>query len=86
MILFRCEVLKNYRRYSIEILCMICIICVIYRFKGLECYTFQLRFIRRQVNEVGHNFARVASRHASFQIHIRISSCISTIIIMNEMQ
>ncbi|AET00386.1 hypothetical protein MTR_5g091440 [Medicago truncatula] len=42
------------------------------------------RFIRRQAKEVAHNFARVASRHASFHIHIMIQSCISTII-MKEM-
>jgi len=44
-----------------------------------------VRFIRRQTNEAAHSFTRVVLRHASFHIHIRIPSCISTIII-NEMQ
>ena len=47
--------------------------------------TSNVRFIRRQINEVAHNFARVASCHASFHIYIRIPSCISTII-MKEIQ
>jgi len=50
-----------------------------------DLVTFNVRFIRRQINEVAHNFTRVALRHAIFHIHIRIPSCISTII-MNEMQ
>jgi len=44
--------------------------------------TSNIRFIQRQVNKVTHSFARVASRHASFHIQIRIPSCISTIIIL----
>jgi len=47
--------------------------------------TSDVRFIRRQANEVAHRFAIVALRYASFYIHIRIPSCISTII-MNEIQ
>jgi len=47
--------------------------------------TSDVRFIQRQANEVARSFSRVASRHASFHVHIRISSCIATII-MNEMQ
>jgi len=55
------------------------------RLLAFDLVTFDVRFIRRQTNEVAHNFARVALRHASFHIHIRIPSSISTII-MNEMQ
>jgi hypothetical protein len=54
------------------------------RLLASDLVTSDVRFIRRQANEVAHRFARVASRHASFHIHIRIPSCISTII-MNEM-
>jgi len=50
-----------------------------------DLVTSDVRFIRRQANEVARSFTRVALRHASFHIHIRILSCISTII-MNEMQ
>jgi len=49
-----------------------------------DLVTSDVRFIRRQASEVGHSFAIVALCHASFHIHIRIPSCISTII-MNEM-
>ena len=55
------------------------------RLLASDLVTFNVRFIRRKANEVVHSFARVASHHASFHIHIRIPSCISTII-MNEMQ
>jgi ribonuclease HI len=55
------------------------------RLLASDLVTSDVRFIRRQANEVAHSFARVALRHASFHIHIRIPSCISTII-MNEMQ
>jgi ribonuclease HI len=55
------------------------------RLLASDLVTSDVRFIWRQANEVAHNFARVALRHASFHIHIRIPSCISTII-MNEMQ
>ena len=44
-----------------------------------------VRFIWRQADKTAHCFAKVASCHASFHIHIRISSYIS-IIIMNEIQ
>ena len=50
-----------------------------------DLVTSDVRFIRRQANEVAHSFAQVALRHASFHIHIRIPSYISAII-MNEMQ
>ena len=50
-----------------------------------DLVTSNVRFIRRQANEVAHSFAKVASRHTRFHIHIRITSCICTII-MNEMQ
>jgi len=50
-----------------------------------DLVTFNIRFIRRQINEVAHNFTRVDLRHAIFHIHIKISFCISTII-MNEIQ
>jgi len=53
------------------------------RLLASDLVTSDDRFIRRQANEVAHSFARVTLRHASFHIHIRISSCISTII-MNE--
>jgi len=46
-----------------------------------DLVTSDFRFIRRQVNEVAHSLAKMARYHASFSIHIRISSCISTIII-----
>jgi ribonuclease HI len=46
--------------------------------------TSDVRFIRRQVNEVAHSLAWEAQRYASFRFFIRISSCIETII-MNEM-
>jgi len=55
------------------------------RLLASDLITFNVMFIRRQTNEVAHSFAVVASRHASFHIHIRIPSYISTII-MNEMQ
>jgi len=55
------------------------------RLLASDLVTSDVRFIRRQANEVAHSFARVALCHASFHIHIRIPSCISTII-MNEMQ
>lgn len=55
------------------------------RLLASDLVTSDVRFIRRQTNEVAHSFARVALRHASFHIHIRIPSCTSTIII-NEMQ
>jgi len=55
------------------------------RLLAFDLVTFDVRFILRQTNEVAHNFARVALRHASFHIHIRIPSSTSTII-MNEMQ
>jgi len=41
--------------------------------------TSDVRFIRRQVNEVAHCLAKAAPCHASFYIHVRMSSCISTI-------
>jgi len=43
-----------------------------------------VRFIRRQANEVAHSLARVAPCHASFRIFIRIPFCISTLF-LNEM-
>lgn len=46
--------------------------------------TSYVRFIRRQTNEVSYSLARATPCQASFCIHIRIPSCISTIII-NEM-
>jgi len=55
------------------------------RLLASDLVTSDVRFIQRQVNEVTHSFARVALRHASFHIYIRIQSSISTII-MNEMQ
>jgi len=55
------------------------------RMLASDLATSDVRFIRRPANEVAHSFARAASHHASFHIHIRIPSCIS-IIIMNEMQ
>jgi len=55
------------------------------RLLASDLVTSDVRFIRRQANDVAHSFSRVALRHASFHIHIRILSCISTII-MNEMQ
>jgi hypothetical protein len=55
------------------------------RLLASDLVTSDVRFIQRQANEVAHSFARVALRHASFHIHTRIPSCISTII-MNEMQ
>ena len=55
------------------------------RMLASDLVTSDVRFIRRQANEVAHSFVRVALRHASFYIHIRIPSYISTII-MNEMQ
>ena len=55
------------------------------RLLASDLVTFDVRFIRRQANEVAYSFARVALHHASFHIHIKIPFCISTII-MNEMQ
>jgi hypothetical protein len=55
------------------------------RLLASDLVTSDVRFIQRQTNEVAHSFARMALRHASFHVHIRIPSCISTII-MNEMQ
>ena len=55
------------------------------RLLASDLVSSDVRFIRRQANEVAHSIARVTLRHASFYIHIRIPSCISTII-MNEMQ
>jgi len=55
------------------------------RLLASDLVTSNVRFIRRQANEVTHSFARMDLCHASFHIHIRIPSCISTII-MNEMQ
>ena len=55
------------------------------RLLASDLVTSDVRFIWRQANEVAHSFARVALRHASFHIHIRIPSC-SSIIIMNKMQ
>jgi len=55
------------------------------RLLASDLVTSDVRFIRRQANEVAHSFARLALRHASFHIHIKIPSYISTII-MNEMQ
>ncbi|XP_039685651.1 uncharacterized protein [Medicago truncatula] len=55
------------------------------RLLASDLVTSNVRFIRRQANEFAHSFAIVALRHASFHIHIRIPSCISTII-LNEMQ
>jgi hypothetical protein len=55
------------------------------RMLASDLVTSDVRFIRRQANEVTRSFSRVALLHASFYIHIRIPSCISTII-MNEMQ
>jgi len=49
------------------------------RLLASDLVTSDVRF-RRQANEVAHSFARVALRHVSFHIHIRIPSCISTII------
>jgi ribonuclease HI len=46
--------------------------------------TSDVRFIRRQANEVAHSLARVAPCHASFCIFIRIPSLISTLF-LNEM-
>jgi hypothetical protein len=54
------------------------------RLLASDLVTSDVRFIRRQANDVAHSFARVALRHASFHIHIRILYCIFTII-MNEM-
>jgi hypothetical protein len=61
---------------------------MINRYKRLlasDLATSNVRFIRRQANEVAHSFAKVAPRHASFHIHIKMPSCISPII-MDEMQ
>jgi len=54
------------------------------RLLASDLATSDVRFIWRQTNEVPHSFTRVASRHA-IHIHIRIPSCIYTII-MKEMQ
>ena len=49
------------------------------RLLASDLVTSDIRFIRRQANEVAHSFARVTLRHATFHIHIRIfhsaSSC-----------
>lgn len=50
-----------------------------------DLVTSDVRFIRRQTNEVAHSFVGAAHCHASFHIHITIPSCISTII-LNKMQ
>jgi len=50
------------------------------RLLASDLVTSDVRFIRTQANEVAHNLARVALRHASFHIHIMIPSCIPTII------
>jgi len=55
------------------------------RLLASDLVTSDVRFNRRQANEVVHSFARVALRHVSFHIHIRVPSYIF-IIIMNEMQ
>lgn len=52
---------------------------------AFDLVTSDVRFIWRQANEVTHKFAMTASHHSSFHIYIRISSCISAII-MNKMQ
>jgi len=44
------------------------------RLLASDLVTFDVRFIRIQANEVTHSFARVALRHASFHVHIRINS------------
>ena len=54
------------------------------RMLAYDLVTSDVRFIKRQANKIVHSLTRIASCHTSFCIHIRISSCISTIII-NEM-
>jgi len=48
-----------------------------------DSITSDVKFIRRQTNEVAHSLARDAPYHVSFRTFILISSYISTII-MNE--
>lgn len=55
------------------------------RLLASDLVTSDGRFIRRQTNEVAHSFARVVLRHTNLNIYIKISSCIS-IIILNEIQ
>jgi len=43
-----------------------------------------IKFIRSQGNKVVHSLAREAPHHSSFRIFIKITSCISTLM-MNEM-
>jgi hypothetical protein len=45
-----------------------------------------VKFIRRQANEVAHKLARVALSLASFHIFSDIPTCIYDIIIINEMR
>jgi len=39
-----------------------------------------MKFVRRQTNNVAHSLARKALHHASFQFHLNIPHCIHTLI------